>query len=148
MEFITDLHLHSKYSRAVSKDMVLPLMAMWAKRKGINILSTGDWTHPLWFREIKDQLAESQPGLFKLKIPDDKRKGLLFLLSVEISSIYSQGGRGHRIHNLVFSPSFETAEKIIKQAMEGVLQRSYLHYQTNIPLLAHSAFGDNFGEVK
>jgi uncharacterized protein (TIGR00375 family) len=118
VDYVADLHLHSKYSRAVSKDMVLPLMAMWAKRKGINILSTGDWTHPLWFREIKDQLAESQPGLFKLKIPDDKSKGLLFLLSVEISSIYSQGGRGHRIHNLVFSPSFETAEKINKELVK------------------------------
>jgi uncharacterized protein (TIGR00375 family) len=118
VDYVADLHLHSKYSRAVSKDMVLPLMAMWAKRKGISILSTGDFTHPLWFREIKDQLAESQPGLFKLKIPDDKTKDLLFLLSVEISSIYSQGGRGHRIHNLVFSPSFETAEKINKELVK------------------------------
>lgn len=89
-------------------------MALWAKKKGINILSTGDFTHPLWFREIKDQLIESEQGLFKLKNSDDKSKDLQFLLSVEISSIYSQGGRGHRIHNLVFSPSFETAEKINK----------------------------------
>ena len=117
MEYVADLHLHSKYSRAVSKDMVLPLMALWAKKKGINILSTGDWTHPLWFREIKDQLVESEQGLFKLKPTINSQqstisKDLQFLLSVEISSIYSQGGRGHRMHNLVFSPSFETAEKI------------------------------------
>jgi uncharacterized protein (TIGR00375 family) len=118
MEYVADLHLHSKYSRAVSKDMVLPLMALWAKKKGINILSTGDFTHPLWFREIKDQLVESEQGLFKLKNPDDKNTDLLFLLSVEISSIYSQGGRGHRIHNLVFAPSFETAEKINKELVK------------------------------
>jgi len=93
-------------------------MALWAKKKGINILSTGDFTHPLWFREIKDQLIESEQGLFKLKNSDDKNKDLQFLLSVEISSIYSQGGRGHRIHNLVFSPSFETAEKINKELVK------------------------------
>ena len=103
--------------------MVLPLMALWAKKKGINILSTGDWTHPLWFREIKDQLVESEQGLFKLKPTIDNKqstinKNLQFLLSVEISSIYSQGGRGHRIHNLVFSPSFETAEKINKELVK------------------------------
>jgi uncharacterized protein (TIGR00375 family) len=112
MEYVADLHLHSKYSRAVSPAMNLSNMALWAKKKGINILSTGDWTHPLWFREIKDQLIEGEQGLFKLKNADDKSKDLQFLLSVEISSIYSQGGRGHRIHNLVFSPSLETAEKI------------------------------------
>jgi len=109
--------------------MVLPLMALWAKKKGINILSTGDWTHPLWFREIKDQLEEASEGLFKLKSQNSRPKAdrpldekfekqVLFLLSVEISSIYSQGGRGHRIHNLVFSPSFETAEKINKELVK------------------------------
>ncbi len=118
MEYVADLHLHSKYSRAVSKDMVLPTMAFWAKKKGINILSTGDWTHPLWFREIKEQLKEADKGLFKLKNSDDNNKDLLFLLSVEIASIYSQGGRVHRIHNLVFSPSFETAEKISKELVK------------------------------
>ncbi len=110
MEYIADLHLHSKYSRAVSRDMVLPIMAMWAKKKGLDILSTGDWTHPLWLREIKEQLVEASEGLFKLKAKDGN--DTLFLLSVEIASIYSQGGRVHRIHNLVFSPSFATSEKI------------------------------------
>ena len=118
MEYVADLHLHSKYSRAVSPAMNLQNMALWAKKKGINILSTGDWTHPLWFREIKDQLTESEQGLFKLKNSDDNSKDLQFLLSVEISSIYSQGGRGHRIHNLVFSPSFETCEKINKELIK------------------------------
>ncbi len=123
MDYVADLHLHSKYSRAVSKDMVLPTMALWAKKKGINILSTGDWTHPLWFREIREQLEEASEGLFKLKSAINNQqstisKDLLFLLSVEIASIYSQGGKGHRIHNLVFAPSFETAEKINKELVK------------------------------
>lgn len=110
MDYVADLHLHSKYSRAVSKDMVLPVMATWAKKKGINILSTGDWTHPLWLREIREQLEESSKGLFRLK--GDKKNELQFLLSVEVASIYSQGGKVHRIHNLLFSSSFQTCEKI------------------------------------
>ncbi len=109
MEFVADLHLHSKYSRAVSKDMNLQTMAMWASKKGLDILSASDWTHPLWMREIKQNLEEAEKGLFKLKGDDSK---IRFLLSVEISSIYSQGGKVRRIHNLVFSPSLETCEKI------------------------------------
>jgi uncharacterized protein (TIGR00375 family) len=109
MEFVADLHLHSKYSRAVSKEMNLYNMALWGTKKGLDILSATDWTHPLWFREIKEELVEDTPGLFKLKNKDFKTR---FILSVEISSIYSQDGRVHRIHNLVFSPSLETSEKI------------------------------------
>jgi len=116
MDFVTDLHLHSKYSRAVSKDMVLPVLTDFAKRKGLQILSTGDWTHPLWLREIKAQLEESNSGLYKLKSEYQNSKSeikeIYFILSVEIASIYSQKGRVHRIHNLVLSPSFATAEKI------------------------------------
>src|SRR3989304_6932805 len=108
MEFVADLHLHSKYSRAVSRDMNLSNMALWASKKGLDVLSACDWTHPLWFREIREGLEEVQEGLFSLKSATSK---IRFLLSVEISSIYSQKGRVHRIHNLVFSPSFETCEK-------------------------------------
>ena len=112
MDFVTDLHLHSKYSRAVSKDMTLPVMVEYARKKGFDILSTGDWTHPLWLREIKVQLEETHEGLFQLKNKKQQEKPVYFLLSVEISSIYSQNGKGHRIHNLVLSPGFETCEKI------------------------------------
>ncbi len=118
MEYITDLHFHSKYSRAVSRDMTLPIISMWAKKKGIDILSTTDWTHPLWFREIKEQLEEEKKGLFKLKksfTQENGREDILFILSTEISSIYSQGGSVRRIHNLIFSPSFEVAEKINRE---------------------------------
>jgi uncharacterized protein (TIGR00375 family) len=108
MDVVADLHLHSKYSRAVSRDMNLPTMAMWAEKKGLNLVSTGDWTHPLWIREIKNELVEASNGLFKLK----NNGKTLFLLSVEISSIYSQGGKVRRVHNLIFSPSISTSEKI------------------------------------
>lgn len=110
MDYVTDLHLHSKYSRAVSKDMNLQNMALWAHKKGLDILSAADWTHPLWFREIKQELVEKEQGLFGMKMMPDSN--IRFLLSVEVSSIYSQEGRVHRIHNLIFSPSFETCEKI------------------------------------
>lgn len=110
MEYVCDLHLHSKYSRAVSPSMNLETMAFWATKKGLNVLSTGDWTHPMWIREIKQNLKEAEEGLFRLKT--DKTSSMRFLLSVEISSIYSQGGQVRRIHNLIFSPSIETCEKI------------------------------------
>ncbi|HSW96920.1 MAG TPA: endonuclease Q family protein [Candidatus Saccharimonadales bacterium] len=112
MDFVTDLHLHSRYSRAVSKDMTLPVMSEYARKKGFEILATGDWTHPLWLRELKAQLEETHEGLYQLKNKNPQDKPIYFLLSVEISSIYSQKGKGHRIHNLVLSPSFETSEKI------------------------------------
>jgi len=115
MEFVTDLHLHSKYSRAVSRDMNLYNMALWGSKKGLDILSTGDWTHPLWFRQIKQELEEASQGLFKLK---NQKFNTRFLLSVEIASIYSQNGKVHRIHNLVFSPSFETCEKVQKELVK------------------------------
>ncbi len=122
MQFVADLHVHSKYSRAVSQDMVLPIMAEYAKKKGLDILATADWTHPLWLKEIQNQLEESGEGLFKLKSQISKlkttaqnsklEKETLFILSTEISSIYTQGGKSRRIHNLVLAPSFATVEKI------------------------------------
>jgi uncharacterized protein (TIGR00375 family) len=116
MEIVTDLHLHSKYSRAVSKDMNLYNMALWGTKKGLDILSTGDWTHPLWRREIKQELVEDSEGIFRFK--DDKNFNTRFILSVEISSIYSQNGNVHRIHNLVFSPSIEVSEKIAAELVK------------------------------
>ncbi len=125
MQFVADLHLHSKYSRAVSQNMTLPVMAEFARKKGIDILSTGDWTHPLWIREIRLQLEEAGEGLYKLrtqnvkhktnsKVEDDEREPM-FLLATEIASIYSQAGKLRRIHNLVLSPNIETAGKINRE---------------------------------
>lgn len=114
MDFVSDLHLHSKYSRAVSQDMVLPQMAKWARIKGIDILSACDFTHPLWFRELKSQLRETNEGLYTFKSEGKP----FFLLSTEISSIYKQGNRLRRIHNLIFAPNLETVEKINKEFLK------------------------------
>ncbi len=110
MRYIVDWHIHSKYSRACSKELVLPVIDEWCKRKGINIVATGDWTHPAWFKHIKENLVEKRQGVYGLKVGG----GTEFMLVQEISQIYKKGGRSRRIHNIVFSPSIETCEKVIK----------------------------------
>ncbi|MBI4009154.1 hypothetical protein HY357_02890 [Candidatus Roizmanbacteria bacterium] len=118
MQIIADLQLHSKYSRAVSQKMDLTEIATWSAKKGIQLVATGDWTHPLWFREIKTKLKETSPGIYALKVETGHAPSLQsvkFLLSTEISSIYVQGGKQRRVHNLIFSPSIETCDKIIKE---------------------------------
>ncbi|MDD5348354.1 MAG: DNA helicase UvrD, partial [Candidatus Omnitrophica bacterium] len=105
MEFIADFHIHSKYSRATSRDMDTKHIAEWAKIKGITLMGTGDFTHHLWLEELKHSLEDLGNGLFK-------HKDVHFILSSEISSIYSKNGRGYRIHNMVLAPSFATVDKI------------------------------------
>ncbi len=105
MEFVADFHIHSKYSRATSADMDLDHLVESAKLKGISILGTGDFTHYLWFEELRTKLKELGNGLYFYK-------GIHFILTTEISSIYSKNGRTRKIHNIVFSPSFEIVEKI------------------------------------
>lgn len=103
-----DFHIHSKYSRATSKDMVVPSLVKWAKLKGINLLGTGDFTHHLWLQELKQYLEpQKEKGLFLYE-------GVNFILSAEISSIFSQNGRGYRVHNLIMVPSFELAQEVNK----------------------------------
>jgi uncharacterized protein (TIGR00375 family) len=120
MEFISDLHLHSKYSRAVSPQMILPEIDKWAVKKGVNLLTTGDFTHPLWLRSIKKELEEVGEGIYKLKTRTSEQKtrdNIRFLLTTEIACIYKQGGRLRRIHNLVFAPNLETVNKINKELL-------------------------------
>lgn len=118
MKIIADLHIHSPYARAVSKEMTLENLDYWAKLKGINVIGTGDFTHPAWMREIKTKLEPAEAGLYKLKpgikpqVQGVSRQETRFVLTVEISSIYSKGGKVRRIHNLIFAPSLEAAEKI------------------------------------
>ena len=112
MKFIADFHLHSKYSRATSAMMDLENLDKWAKIKGIRVLGTADFTHPQWFKNLKEKLRPAEQGLFKLKNSDSEVR---FILTVEISSIYSKAGKVRRIHNLIFTPSFEIAEKINTQ---------------------------------
>ena len=118
MKVVTDLQIHSKYARAVSPEMVVPKIWEWAKRKGIGLIATGDWTHPLWMREIKNNLEETGNGLLKLrKSPPAGSDGPLFLLETEVSCIYSQGGRLRRIHTMIWAPSIDTADKINKKLL-------------------------------
>jgi len=105
MEFIADFHIHSKYSRATSKDMDIQHIVEWAKLKGITLMGTGDFTHHLWLEELKGKLEDLGNGLFRYK-------EVYFILTAEISSIYSKKGKGYRIHNIVFSPSLKTTDKI------------------------------------
>lgn len=109
MPYICDLHLHSKYSRACSKDLTLENIDKWAKIKGINIIGTGDFCHPGWFKEIETKLKEVQPGLYKLKGSDS---GTLFMLTNEISCIYSQGGKTRRLHICILAPNLEFVRKL------------------------------------
>lgn len=92
--------------------MILTHMAQVGRQKGIDVLATGDWTHPLWIKEIKSYLTEAEEGLYKMKHATSQNNTARFLLSTEISCIYSQDGKGRRVHNLVLVPSFATAEKI------------------------------------
>lgn len=105
MEFIADFHIHSKYSRATSKDMDIPHITEWAKLKGITLMGTGDFTHPMWFEELKEKLEDKGNGLYIYKDTN-------FILTGEISCIYSKNNKGYRIHNIVFAPSFKAADKI------------------------------------
>ncbi len=108
--FITcDFHIHSKYSRATSKEMNLFKIAETAERKGIDVIATGDFVHPAWLDEIKENLVEAEDGLFKLKNSDSPTR---FILSTEISSIYKKGDKTRKIHNLILMPSIESAEKL------------------------------------
>ncbi len=121
MKIVADLHIHSKYSRAVSSRMIFEELDRWADDKGIHVLGTGDFTHPAWMKEIKEKLEPAEPGLFRLKkeykLPTLKGTfaDTRFMLSVEISCIYSRGGKTRRVHHMIMVPDIISAEKINKQ---------------------------------
>jgi uncharacterized protein (TIGR00375 family) len=109
MKFIADLHLHSRYSRATSQEMEVKTLALWARRKGIRLLGTGDFTHPLYFLDLKSKLNQLGNGLFTLK---EDPESAHFMLTAEVSNMYTQAGKSRRIHTLIFAPSFEAVERI------------------------------------
>ena len=120
--FIADLHIHSRFSRACSKDCDIEHLSWWARRKGLTVLGTGDFTHPAWAAELKDTLIEAEPGLFRVR-PDLERRldrdtpascagTVRFMLSVEISTIYRRDERTRKVHHLLYAPSFEAADRI------------------------------------
>ena len=124
MSVIADLHIHSRFSRATSKQLTPRHLAAWAQCKGINILGTGDFTHPQWRQELKEQLLfDEESGFYKLNVPHEtldfmhdgsrnEQSTPLFCLQTEISSIYKRAGKTRKVHNLVFMPTLEDAEKL------------------------------------
>ncbi len=117
--FIADLHIHSRYSRATSPDMSPENIWKWAQLKGITVIGTGDFTHPKWSDELRKKLEPTGSGLFRLKkefqtdeIPDSCRQDVFFILSAEISCIYSKNGKTRKIHFIVFAPDFADVAKI------------------------------------
>jgi len=109
MRIITDFHIHSKYSRATSYDMDLEHIFQSAQEKGITVVGTGDFTHPEWFDQLKKELEPAEEGLYRLK---DKDSDVRFVVTGEISNMYTRNGKGRRIHSLIILPSLESAEKI------------------------------------
>lgn len=121
---IADLHIHSRYSRATSRDCVPESLDFWARRKGIGLLGTGDFTHPAWREELKEKLepaGDAEPGLYRLKReyrrPDSVPDCLSprFVLTGEISSIYKKNGRVRKIHSLILLPGLEAAEEVSRR---------------------------------
>jgi DNA helicase II / ATP-dependent DNA helicase PcrA len=122
MRFHADLHVHSKYSRATSRDLDLEHLAHWAARKGIGVVGTGDFCHPVWAAELKDKLVPAEPGLFRLRddiergvaasLPASCRAPVRFMLEVEISTIYKKGDKTRKIHHLIYAPDFATVDRI------------------------------------
>jgi uncharacterized protein (TIGR00375 family) len=120
--FHADLHIHSKFSRACSKDCDIEHLSWWALRKGLTVLGTGDFTHPAWSAELKETLVPAEPGLFRIR-PDLEQRlhrdtpascagTVRFLLSVEISTIYKRDDRTRKVHHLLYAPDFESADRI------------------------------------
>ncbi len=124
MKFIADLHIHSKFSRATSKDATFDSMACWARIKGIPLIATGDFTHPEWLFLMKEKLEPAGNGFLRFKNGihpqenpylqafSESASEVSFILSTEISFIYSKQGKIRKIHLLVLAPDFESVEKI------------------------------------
>ena len=128
MRFIADLHIHSHYSIATSSSLTPENLDLWAHRKGIQVIGTGDIFHPGWYQEIQEKMMPAEDGLYKLKDEYCMKKDSLipssahavrFILSGEISSIYKKNGRVRKVHNLILSSSFDAVKKI-QRKLEAV----------------------------
>ncbi len=107
MKFFADFHLHSRFSRACSKDITIASISDRAKLKGLNLLGTGDFQHPKWIKELKADLAEDGSGILRSKT------GTPYILQSEIANFYTQDKKGRRVHNLLFAPDFAAVDQII-----------------------------------
>ncbi|MCP4749825.1 MAG: DNA helicase II, partial [Proteobacteria bacterium] len=121
MRYIADLHVHSPFSRATSKKSDLPGLAAWAAIKGIQVVGTGDFTHPGWLAQLKKSLEPAEPGFFRLKeqkvpsvLPDivPDLDPIRFVLTAEISCIYKKADKVRKIHNILLVPDFGAVAKI------------------------------------
>ena len=120
--FIADLHIHSKYSRATSRDLVPEMLDLWARRKGLDLIGTGDFTHPAWRQELFDKLEPVEEGVYALKARHRVAEQLAgppvsprFVLSGEISSIYKKNGKVRKVHNVILLPGLQAAEKLARR---------------------------------
>ena len=122
MSFIADLHIHSYYSRATSKELNLEHLHKWAQLKGLQVVATGDFTHPKWLDELSEKLEPAEPGLYQLKsefarttqedVHSACKGPVRFILSTEISSIYKKNDRVRKVHNVLMVPSLEAAARL------------------------------------
>lgn len=122
MSFIADLHVHSKHSRATSRDLDLEHLYLWAARKGVGVVGTGDCVHPVWLAELRDKLEPDNGGLFRLKpeiedalaatLPPSCRRPVRFMLSTEISTIYRKGDKTRKVHHLIYAPDLAGADRL------------------------------------
>jgi len=125
MKFIADLHIHSRYSRATSKALDPEQLFLWARKKGISVIGTGDFTHPVWLAELGEKLVEAEDGLFRLKPALEKRAeedlprsclgATRFLLTGEISCIYKKNGKTRKVHHLILMPDMSSVERFQKR---------------------------------
>ena len=118
MKIISDLQIHSRFSRATSKTINIENLEKYAKLKGVNLLGTGDITHPEWLKELKNELTEDGTGILKSK------SGFNFVLQGEVSNIYTQDGKGRRIHNLILAKNFDIADQI----QQALLKKGRIDY--------------------
>lgn len=122
MKTIADLHIHSRFSMATSKEGTPENLDFWARKKGISLIGTGDFTHPVWREELKERLVSEGNGLYRLKdgyVKEDSRKfpgeGTRFVVSGEISSIYKKNGKTRKVHNVILLPSLEAADAMAQR---------------------------------
>lgn len=106
MKVIADLQIHSRFARACSKNINFPNLEKYARMKGLDLLGTGDFQHPEWNKEIKENLEEDDKGIMRTK------SGFPFIWQTEVSLMYSQGGKVRRIHFLIFAPNREVADQV------------------------------------
>ena len=122
MKIIADLHIHSRFSMATSKEGTPENLDFWARKKGISLIGTGDFTHPVWREELKERLVSEGNGLYRLRdayVKEESRKfpgeGTRFAVYGEISSIYKKNGKTRKVHNVILLPSLEAADAMAQR---------------------------------